>query len=175
MAMNLYLKWACRVIIVILALNLTACAAAPLPADGIQSLYQGMTLYGIEKALAGAPETFIMRSALNPNLFIVSWHVPGSGWAFVLLDANGTAKTWQSVAGNIGTPKTLNELVDGAIALRFVFVKNLSDASLALCRGYEIAKNWIGQTANSMPVILVAPVGAFEIPGILPTPSGIQE
>jgi hypothetical protein len=175
MAMNLYLKWACRVIIVVLALNLSACAAAPLPADGIESLYIGSTLYGIERALSGAPETFVMRSAFNPNWFILVWRAGENGWAFVLLDAQGSAKTWQSIAGNIGTPKTLTDLIDGAIVLKFRYVTNLSDASLALCRGYELAKSWITETANSLPVILVAPVAGFDLPGILPTPSGIQE
>jgi hypothetical protein len=175
MAMNQLQKHICSLVVVLLAVSLAGCAAAPLPADGVEALFTGSTLYGIEQALIGAPSTFIMRSAFNPNLFLVGWHVQDAGWAFVLLDAEGSAKTWQSVAGNITTPKNITELMNGAIALRFTFVKDLSEASLALCRGYEIAKNWIGQTANSMPVILVAPVAGFELPGILPTPSGIQE
>jgi hypothetical protein len=173
--MTKFMKFSCKVVVVLLALCLAACAGAPLPADGIQALYHGATLVGIERALAGGPETFVMRSVFNPNLFLISWHVEGSGWAFVLLDAEGSAKAWSEVAGNITTPRNLSELIKGAIGLRFVFVKDLHDASLALCRGYELAKSWISETANSMPVILVAPVGAFDLPGILPTPSGIQE
>lgn len=168
-------KLAFDVVIVLLALSLAACAGAPLPADGINSIMQGATLWGIEKALAGAPETFIMQSLTNKNIFLVSWNVPGSGWAFVVLDANGSAKAWSQVAGNITTPKNLNELITSAIGLRFVFVRNLSDASLALCRGYEIARSWISETASSMPVIIVLPVGALDIPaGILP-PAGVIE
>jgi hypothetical protein len=173
--MNQFSKLVCSFFLILMAVNLVACAGVPLPADGIQGLFTGSTLAGIERALAGAPETFVMRSAFNPNLFLISWRVDGSGWAFVLLDAEGSAKAWRDVAGNIVTPKNLTELVSGATLMKFRFVKNLSDASLALCRGYEIAKSWIGQTANSMPVFLVAPVGAFDMPGILPTPSGSQE
>ena len=158
-----------------LSFFLSGCMAAPLPADGIDAIHQGMTLYGIEKALAGGLDTFVMRSVLNPSQFIVSWNVPGSGWAFVLLDANGTAKTWREVTGNIATPKTMTELINSAIALRFIFVHNLNEASLALCRGFEIAKSWIGETANSMPVILVAPAGMFEIPAEILPPAGIVE
>ncbi len=173
--MNLYLKLFRSLAIILLAFNLGACAAAPLPANGIDAIHQGMTLFGIEKALAGGLDTFVMRSVFNPNQFIVSWNVPGSGWAFVLLDANGSAKTWREVTGNIATPKTLTELINSAIALRFVFVRNLSEASLALCRGFEIAKSWISETASSMPVILVAPVGVLDIPAeILPAAGEIE-
>ena len=173
--MKKYTRLVYSVFVLLMAANLSACAGAPLPADGINSIMQGATLYGIEKALAGGPETFIMQSLVNKNIFLVSWNVPGSGWAFVVLDANGSARAWKEVAGNITTPRNLNELITSAIGLKFVFVRNLSDASLALCRGYEIAKSWISETANSMPVILVAPVAGFNMPGILPTPSGVIE
>jgi hypothetical protein len=170
--MNQYKKLVFDIVIVLLALSLASCAAVPLPADGINSIMQGATLYGIEKALAGAPETFIMQSLQNRNIFLVSWNVPGSGWAFVILDANGSAKAWSQVAGNITTPKNINELIGSAIGLKFVFVRNLSEASLALCRGYEIAKSWISETAGSMPVIIVLPVGAFDIPAQILPPVG---
>jgi hypothetical protein len=175
MAMTKFSKCIVNLFVILIGIQLTACAAAPLPADGIQALYHGATLAGIERALAGGPETFVMRSLFNPNLFLVSWHIEGSGWAFVLLDAQGSAKAWSEVAGNVTTPKNLTELVKGAIGLRFVFVKDLHDASLALCRGYELAKSWINETSGSFPVFLVAPVAGFDIPGILPTPSGIIE
>ncbi len=172
--MKKFTKCICSLFIILLAVNLGACAGAPLPADGIEGLFQGSTLYGIEQALRGAPDTFVMRSVLNPNLFILSWRLP-AGWAFVLLDAEGSAKSWQEISGNVVTPRNLTELVSGATLMKFRFVKNLSDASLALCRGFALAKSWIAETANSMPVILVAPVAGFNLPGILPTPSGIQE
>lgn len=154
-----------NLIVIVLGFNLISCAGAPLPADGIDAIHHVATIGGIERALAGEPSTFILRSTLKwmDDVFIIGWHSEG-GWNFVMVDGKiQSSLYWKDLSGQVTTPDTLDKFVRAAKdELKFERV-NCKDAANALYQGIALAESWLYRMATSELIPIFTFPGALDL------------
>jgi hypothetical protein len=98
---NTFSRILCIFLLAVLSLPQAACMGAiapPVPPEGsVYALQTGTTMYNIQRAMSGAPSTFIF---MKDNVYIFMWGMKNQGVGFTLISNPGyPASNWQQVTG----------------------------------------------------------------------------
>lgn len=141
-------------------------AVPPLPADGVQLLAHGGTLWGLSQALKGVQDTMIL---VSPSLkqFLVAWPWKEcQGWCFVLVDtAFKQPLYWHEVVGNHTTPENMKELASFAYDNGWTKVDPRALVVTPLAKGVDLAVKAANAALWNSPVFTLLTVeDGFDIP-----------